>query len=466
MVMAEQVQLKKARLVDMILYGFGGIGANIPFIFMGAYLSFFYTDIFGLAPAIVSALMLGSKIVDAVIDPFIGALADRVVTKFGKFRPFVMFGAPVMGLSIFMVFSTPDLDPNAKVLYACAAYIFYVVASSFVVIPNNSIANLMSADPKQRATVQTFKQGMAAIPQFMSAMALPLVDLLGGGTAGWSNYGIVMGIATCVVFWICTMGSKNYDTYELAREETTGDKSERKSAGDVVRDIAKTFKNKEMLLLIGAFCTEMTCFTLQNTMNMYYFTYVLGHKDWVATVSSVGVIVGIIGTITVPFFTRVWGKKRSFQVFVALTILPNLLMLFVPSPELALITVAMSSYSFTSRIVIVFAWSMIPDVVDYGEYTTGVRSNGLTQASVQLMNQLGQALGGSIPVMIIGALGYVANRAQTPEVLGAIVALRWGVPCVFNLISFIFIRFYGLTDERAAEIGAKLQERRIEARSE
>ena len=95
--MAEQVQLKKARLVDMILYGFGGIGANIPFIFMGAYLSFFYTDIFGLAPAIVSALMLGSKIVDAVIDPFIGALADRVVTKFGKFRPFVMFGAPPQG---------------------------------------------------------------------------------------------------------------------------------------------------------------------------------------------------------------------------------------------------------------------------------------------------------------------------------------------------------------------------------
>ena len=462
-----QATIQRASLIDMVLYGFGGIAGNIPFIVMGQYLSFFYTDIFGLAPAIVSVIMFVSKIVDAVIDPLIGIVADHTVTKWGRFRPFVIFAAPLTGVMIWLVFTTPAFDDGTKAIYAGAMYILYVIISSTAIIPNNSTAQLMSGDPKQRATVQTFKQGFSLIPQLMTSLALPIVAALGGGQTGWSNYGILMGVATCICFWISAYGARKYDTEKLARTNVTEKETDGKkqSIGDILHDVSTVFHNRQMLLLIGSFCTEMTATTLGNSVGMYYCTYVLGHQEWMVAFGLVGIPTGIVSALIIPFIVQRFGKKFLFSVFVAFSILPNALMLFVtPSYELLLIVAA--SYSFASRVVGTLAWSMIPDVVDYGEITTGVRSNGLTQSSVQLMNQLGQAIGGALPVAIIGMLGYVAGQQQTETVLAAIVFFRWGVPCILHAISFVCMHFYKLTDEVALANSQELARRRAEVEAQ
>lgn len=453
-------KLRTAKTSDLILYGFSGVGANIPFIFIGNYLSYFYTDIFGLAPAIVSGMMLFSKIIDAIIDPFIGAMADNTRTRFGRFRPYVIFGAPFMGVCIWIMFSSPNLTPDEKVIFACVTYVLYIVVSSLVIIPCNSQANVVSGDPKQRATVQVFKQGMAIIPQLMSAVALPLVAALGDGTIGWSRYGAIMGVATCVVFWISAIGTKPYDTLDIlppAQRER-----QKVSLGSICRQIIDVYKNKQLRLLSGSFCLEMSVFTLSNTVNVYYFTYVLGHKDWVAATSTIALLGGLAGIVTISFLVRLFGKKRVFQVGVLASIIPNVAMLVAPNVTLAYATIFLMAYRFTSQLTNTCAWSMIPDVVDHGEMSTGVRSDGLSQSAVQLVNQIGQAIGSAVPLAIMTAVGYVANQQQTALVIGTIAFLRWGLPIIFHLLSFVCIHFYELTDEIAARNSAELDRRHAE----
>ncbi|MBM6907762.1 MFS transporter [Collinsella intestinalis] len=473
--MAQQqaTKLRKASLIEMLGFGFVGIGSNIPFVFMGSYLSFFYTDIFGLAPAIASGLMLASKIVDAIIDPFIGVVADRVNTKFGRYRPFLIVMAPFWGVCIWAVFSTPALDPTLKVIYACAAYILYVIISSFVIIPANSLASIITEVPKQRSTVQAIRQGCAVIPQLMSAFALPLVELCGGGQQGWSNYGIIMGAAVCLCYWAVAWTARTYDTPQLAQVEAIEASKEegvshkkKETFGDIVRSTIDTFKNRELLLLSGIFFASLASTGLSGAINMYYFTYVLGHQEWIVATTAFGVVTALLGPVLTPIVTNLWGKRRSMMIFAAAAIVPNLLVVFIPNPSVTILTLFISIANLFNGVVGTLMWAMIPDVVDWGEYNTGVRANGLAQAAVQLMNQFGQALGQALPVAVIGALGYVANQAQTPVVNGAIVALRWIAPCVLMLLVIVFTKMYRLTDERSLAISEELRHRHEAAETE
>lgn len=472
--MAQQgkTTLRKASFIEMLGFGFVGIGSNIPFVFMGSYLSFFYTDIFGLAPAIASGLMLASKIVDAVIDPFIGVVSDRVNTKFGRYRPFLMVMAPFWGVCIWAVFSTPALDPALKVVYACAAYILYVVVSSFVIIPANSLASIITEVPKQRSTVQAIRQGAAVIPNLMSAFALPLVELCGGGAQGWSNYGIIMGAAVCLCYWAVAWTARTYDTPQLARVEAVeaakeeGVAPRKETFGDVVRSTVETFKNRELLLLSGIFFASLASTGLSGAINMYYFTYVLGHQDWIVATTAFGVVTALLGPVLTPVVTTLWGKRRSMMIFAAAAMVPNLLVVLIPNPSVGTLTLFISVANLFNGVVGTLMWAMIPDVVDWGEYNTGVRANGLAQAAVQLMNQFGQAIGQALPVAIIGALGYVANQAQTPAVVAAIVGLRWIAPCILMALVIVFTKMYRLTDERSLAISEELRRRHEAAEAE
>ena len=157
---------------------------------------------------------------------------------------------------------------------------------------------------------------------------------------------------------------------------------------------------------------------------------------------------------------KAWQTLQQVDViFAAAAIVPNLLVVFIPNPSVTILTLFISLANLFNGVVGTLMWAMIPDVVDWGEYNTGVRANGLAQAAVQLMNQFGQALGQALPVAVIGALGYVANQAQTPVVNGAIVALRWIAPCVLMLLVIVFTKMYRLTDERSLAISEELRHR-------
>ena len=252
----------------------------------------------------------------------------------------------------------------------------------------------------------------------MSAFALPLVELCGGGQQGWSNYGIIMGAAVCLCYWAVAWTARTYDTPQLAQIEAVEASKEegvshkkKETFGDIVRSTIDTFKNRELLLLSGIFFASLASTGLSGAINMYYFTYVLGHQEWIVATTAFGVVTALLGPVLTPIVTNLWGKRRSMMIFAAAAIVPNLLVVFIPNPSVTILTLFISIANLFNGVVGTLMWAMIPDVVDWGEYNTGVRANGLAQAAVQLMNQFGQALGQALPVAVIGALGYVANQA-------------------------------------------------------
>lgn len=448
--------LRRASMPDIIKFSFNGLATNIPFVLLSSYLSYFYTDIFGLAPIVVSGILVGTKFIDAFIDPFIGMLNDATRSKMGRFRPWIIFCAPLLAVSMWVVFTVPGwLEGDSKVVYAYVTYILYVILSSLAIVPSNSSAALMTDDPQQRAVVISWKQGMGLIPQFLTAFALPLVKVLGGGAQGWSLYGAILGAAACVAFWISAWGVKPYDTMDRLPQQ----QRERKREHNALKELALAFKNKPLLILILVFFCSMTVFALSASLNVYYFKYVLGHEDWVTAATSIQVFGGIAGIVATPLLVKIIGKKRLYQVTSGIAIIPNLIMLLTPSPELAFITALFTAFQCASSITGTLGWAMLPDCIDYTEYRHHRRTDGLTTSSFQFTNQMGQALGAALPMMFLHMAGYVANQEQTVAVLGTITFLRWGLPALASLISLIAISFYPLTDERAAEISAELERR-------
>lgn len=212
----ENKQYQRAKFLDIFKYSFGGLGSNLAFILVMSYLTFFYTDIFGIDSFVVSFLMLISRFIDAFTDPLMGILGDHTRTRLGRFRPWIIWGAPVLGLLIFLLFTAPDLSPTMKIVYAYVVYIAYSLASTVVNIPYHALTPVLSQDPQQRTVIVSWKQGMGIVSQFIiTILALPLVEAFGGGKQGWAIYGALIGILTTASFWLCAWGGKPYDVCDM-----------------------------------------------------------------------------------------------------------------------------------------------------------------------------------------------------------------------------------------------------------
>lgn len=171
---------EKAKFSDVLKYSFGGMGSNLAFFLVMSYLTFFYTDIFGISSYVVATLMLVSRFIDAFTDPIMGMLGDNTRSKMGKYRPWIIFGAPVLGLLVFLLFTAPEMSATMKVVYAYVIYILYSLASTVVNIPYHALTPVISKDPQQRTVIVTWKQGMGTVSQFIiTILALPLVELFG-----------------------------------------------------------------------------------------------------------------------------------------------------------------------------------------------------------------------------------------------------------------------------------------------
>ena len=305
----------KAKFLDVFKYSFGGLGSNLAFFLVMSYLTFFYTDIFGINTMVVSGLMLISRFIDAFTDPIMGMLSDHTHSKMGKYRPWIIGGAPLLGLFIFLLFTAPEMSPNMKIVYVYIIYITYSLVSTVVNIPYHSLTPVMSQDPDQRTVIVSWKQGMGTVAQFIvTIMALPLVDAFGGGKQGWAIYGALVGIMTTVSFWVCAWGGKKYDVCDMQRERVRL---------NMVNDLKLLVKNKPMLMLMIAFGTDVLANATYSAVNMYYFKYVLNRVDLVPKVASAILFAGIILIPLLPAIAKLVGKKRLYWLGSLFSIFPS-----------------------------------------------------------------------------------------------------------------------------------------------
>lgn len=447
-----ETKYAKAKFLDVFKYSFGGLGSNLAFFLVMSYLTFFYTDIFGISSMVVSGLMLISRFIDAFTDPIMGMMGDHTRSKMGKYRPWIIWGAPVLGFLIFLLFTAPDLSPNMKVVYVYAVYIAYSLASTVVNIPYHSLTPVMSQDPYQRTVIVSWKQGMGTVSQFIiTIMALPLVEAFGGGKQGWAIYGALIGILTTAAFWICAWGGKKYDVCDMEKERVPM---------NMAKDLKLLVKNKPMLMLMIAFGTDVLANATYSAVNMYYFKYVLNRVDLVPKVASAILFAGIILLPLLPALSKVFGKKRLYWFGSLFSIVPLVVMWMKPTASVTILMSMMAVFGFISRIPSNLGWAMLPECSDYGEWKFGQRADGLMSSSLTFINKFGMAIGGFIASFFLGLVGFVANQEQTPQVLNMIVFLRFGMPVLGYIASLISMAFYEITNEKYSQIRTELDERK------
>lgn len=441
-------QYAKASLVDVLKYSFGGLGSNLAFFLTMSYLTFFYTDIFGIDTMVVAGLMLVSRLIDAVTDPLMGMLGDHTRSKFGKYRPWIIGGAPLLGILTFMLFTAPALSPTMKIVYVYVVYIIYSLASTVVNIPYHSLTPVISKDPVQRTSIVAWKQGMGIVAQFMiTIMALPLVEVFGGGKRGWALFGALVGVMLTISFCLCAWGGKKYDVVEITGKE---------KSFNFLGDLKLIFGNKPMLMLMIAFGTDVLANATYSAVNMYYFKYVLNRVDLVPKAASAILFAGIASLPLLPMLSKAIGKKNLYWWGSALSIIPLVVMWLKPTAPVMILMSMMGGFGFMSRIPSNMGWAMLPECADYAEWKYGVRGDGLISSSLTFINKLGMAVGGSIASFFLGMVGFVANQQQPEEVIKMIVFLRFGMPVFGYIASLISMYFYEITSEKYAEIRKKL----------
>ena len=432
-------------------YGLADMGFNFYWANIATFLTYFYTDVFGIT-AVAAASMLGIiKIVNACTDPIMAAVADRTESRWGKFRPWLIWMAIPLALAGVLTYTTPDLSENGKIVWAYVTYLLLMVCYTGVNIPYNALSGVISSDPQERADVNGARFLAAFIGStIVTACSLQLVKWLGNGDekAGWQATMIVWGIAASAMFLITFL-----NTRERIRP-APGQKS------SVLQDLRDLSRNRPWVVLFVLALVIMVSITLRGTTAIYYFKYYVGRPDLVASFIPFYMAAAAAGAALSPVMTRFIDKRKLLILLMSCTAVLSCGFYFVPKDAIWAMYALQIGLGFVMGPKSPLCFAMYADTADYNEWKTGRRATAMTFAAATFSQKLGTA----VAVMVIGSvfhsLGYVANAAQTTGSLHGIVLLMSIIPGVFALAAAGVMLFYGLDAPTLKRIQHELAERK------
>lgn len=449
-------EVKKASKAAVICYGFGDMASQFVWTFVGTYLSIFYTDIVGLAPAAISAIMLIARIWDAVNDPMMGAIAERTRSKFGRFRPWIAFGCPFLAVFAVLTFTNPfGGTSTAGVIWAAVTYLVAGMLYTLVNIPYAALAAVMSEDADQRNTINASRNvGMNLGMVIVNAVSATLALKFSGAGAqvangrGYMMTAIVYGIISIPLFLI---------VFATANEvvKPSGE-PENFSFKDTIGNLVK---NKYLMVVTLIMTLTMTAFMGRIAVTAFYVIYCLGSFEMIALIMTIPSIGGIIGSFFVPALAKKFGKRNCLMVSGIIQGIGLLIIYMAPFDNITMVLVGDCIFGLFN-IGFPLSLSMVADSVDYMEYKAGVRTDGTAYATYGLATKLGNALGSSIGVLLLTAFGYVANAEQTAEALKGINIVVNLIPAILFFLASASCLLWRMSDRDADEIRAKLKDRR------
>ena len=432
---------------EKLSYGVADMGFNFFWTNVSTFLLIFYTDVFGLTAGVAASMMFIVKIINAFTDPLIGAAADRTNTRWGKFRPYLMWGAlPLAGAAV-LTYTTPDLSQGGKVVWAYATYLLMMVCYTCINIPYNALSGVMSSDPQERSSINGLRFIFAFVGSTLVTAATPwLVKTLGAGDAqrGWQLTMIVWGIAAACMFSI---------TFFNTRERVTPPAGQK---NDLLQDIRDLTRNGPWVVLFFLALIIMVTITLRGTTAAYYFKYYVGRPDLIASFIPAYMIAASVGAALTPVMTRFVDKKRLMIILMSLTTVFSCCFFFIPKDQIALMYGLQVAMGFVLGPKSPLAFSMYADTADYNEWRTGRRATALTFAAATFSQKLGTAVAVAVIGSIFTALGYVPNAVQSTGSQEGIVWLMSFIPAIFALLAVVCMFFYNLDGKRLAQVQAEL----------
>jgi sugar (glycoside-pentoside-hexuronide) transporter len=441
--------VKKLKKIDILNYSLGDLGINLNFQMIGFFLAYFYTDVFGISPAHVAGLFLVARVWDAVNDPIMGYLADHTRTRWGRFRPYVFFGALPLNLIMLACFFVPDFSPTAKVVYAYITYILHGMIFTAVGLPYSSISAVMTQDQQERAVISTYRMFFAIIIA-MSIIGIgtrPFVAQFENEATGFFMIALIYSVVSTVLLWFSAVKSKE-------RVDEPGPKYHLKDIWPIIR------KNDALLVLAGALFLNTCVWVLGNAVALYYFKYIVGDVDLQSIFFRWMLPANLLGVVLTPMLTAKFGKLKTFMAGSLIAAALLIARHFVPVDLLSwfffLSMVASTGMMFCS----ISQWGMVPDTVEYGHWKTGIRSEGIPFAFFSFTQKAAIALASSFAAWIMSVTGYEANTELTASAQTAICWLFNLVPAVFSIACFVALLFYKLDGAKFKQIIAELDQRK------
>ena len=458
------------KLSEKIGYGFGDMSSSMFWKLFSYFLPFFYSNVFGLSLADAGVLMLVTRIWDAVSDPMMGIIADRTKTRWGKYRPYLLFFALPFALCGILLFTTPE---NGKVVWAYVTYLLMMTVYTGINVPYGSLLNVMTADSDEKSVLSSYRMFFAYGGSFIALFAWePLCNMFdktriategAGGLeaistnpAAWQNAMIVIASCCLVLFLL---------SFLLTKEHV---KSE--STVSVGQDLKLLLKNKPWWILIGAALASNLFNTVRGTTTAYFFADYIQQMvsldgKWAFLVSagiflSIGEIANMAGVVLAVPMSRHLGKKSTYILSMAALIVLSAAFFFLPATAggyWAMLAFQLVISVFTG-VISPLVWSMYADVADYSELKDGTASTGLIFSSASMAQKFGGAFGGSAVMWLLAAFGYntIAGAVQTETaILGLRILMSW-VPALVAALSILVVWFYPLTKKKMAAVQAEL----------
>ncbi|MBN2224810.1 MAG: MFS transporter [Deltaproteobacteria bacterium] len=430
-------------------FGVGDFGANLVFQSTLIFLIFYFTDVFGIAAPIAGTIFLVAKAWDAVCDPVVGYCSDRTRTRWGKKRPYLLFGAIPLGVFFFLLFASPPMPPAFKPYYGMILFLLFCTFYAVVNVPYGALAASMTQDSHERSRlsgVRTFFALMGAL--VVAGSMKPLVALFPNQVIGFRMTAAIFGVVAVAV---------TYVTFFSVREVVEERDTEHYKLTDIMKTI---FGNGPFLIVSLGTILHLAALGILAAMVNYYFKYNMGREAF-ATVAFLCIFVP--AALALPLWVAVsnkLSKKAAFNMGMGLLAVALVIVYFIRDFNPVLIIVAFCLGGIGISTSFLSPWAMVPDTVEYGELKTGLRREGILYGTSFFGQKLASALAGFIAGQGLGIIGFEANKIQSPEVLEGIRVLMIFAPIVLIVAGIIVISFYPISEKMHRDIVDKLQKGR------
>lgn len=457
---------EKIKLKEKIGYGLGDAASSMFWKIFSMYLMFFYTDVFGIAPAVVGTMFLITRIWDSCFDPLVGIIADRTKSRWGKFRPYLLWTAIPFAIIGILTFYTPDFDEKGKIIYAYVTYSLMMMIYSVINVPYASLLGVMSGDRKERTTLSSYRMVFAFGGSLLALWLIePLVNHFGGSLnskTGWLYTIIVFGMITTVFFWGC---------FFLTKERVQPINDEKPNLKEDLNDL---LKNRPWWILLGAGIGALVFNSIRDGAAVYYFKYyvsstvsysfsILG-ENFAMTPTTLYLVLGqaanIIGVIAATPIANKIGKKKTFFGAMALAAVLSIIFYYLGKEDVILIMIFQVLISICAGCIFPLIWSMYADSADYSEWKQGRRATGLIFSASSMSQKFGWTIGGAATGWLLGYFGFQANVVQTVTAQTGIQLMLSVLPAIAAAISVLFIIFYPLSEDKLQAIENELNDKR------
>ncbi|MEH6992148.1 MFS transporter [Neobacillus drentensis] len=450
-----QQQLEKIGYREKIGYASGDLACNLIYQTVTTYLLFFYTDVFGISAAAAGVMFLIVRVIDAVLDPIIGLAVDRTNTRWGRFRPYLLFGAIPFAIFAIFCFTTPDFSDIGKLVYAYITYILLSITYTTINVPYGALTSAITQDNKEVVSLTSIRMLFANIGGLVVAFGVPLIAALLSDTAGagkergWQLTMAIMGVAGAALLLFSFFNTKERVKFTHTETEKI-----------MFSDVFEQFKvNRPLVVLCTFFIIIFGVNSIINSVGIYYVSYNVGRPDMVKWYGLLGSLPAIILMPLIPMLNKWLGKKMLLRLSLILAIIGTLALVVIPASMVGLILVARAVSAVGCLVAGGFMWALIPETIDYGEYKTGKRLSGLIYAMIGFFFKFGMALGGIVPGIVMQSFGYVANQTQTPEALTGILITTAVIPTIILVLALVDLNFYKLDEKEHSRIVAELRAR-------